>query len=380
MGLQPNELPKPNPDLKLEVPTTERLQNLKNAVEDQKTEQGAVKVLLEKYLENAEVTDGKLPDSLTPDKAEQLSKAFTKEQILSLSKMVLGAKLKADLGALADRVTPGETTDGVAKTESTNPLLKQINKVLEMAFSNPALQPLFDKLSAFGIKKETILSGAIAALGQALLRFKNLPPARAAAAELAFNQMGESIANDAKLAPAEKAKRAKAFKTEEGRRNFMIAFDNWVEKGTPMTGRPGSAELFAQAPAPAQVAQAPAAAPVATNKPQTAPVTPEKVEVAPRTVNLVDGTKYSLVKTGDKFVIDAAAVKREAKVAGGTVLDIFVRQPSVADKGGVDFKLTDNRTITVDPLALRDAVQGKKKDLLATDNVTKIDLAELPTA
>lgn len=131
--------------------------------------------------------------------------------------------------------------------------------------------------------------------------------------------------------------------------------------------------LNPQAAAPAQPATKPAeATPVA-------PVTGEKVE-AKRIVKLTDGTIFDIERGSDKkTIVTAAGTKAEVKVAGGETLDVLAVDAKDKEKAVVTFKLTDNRSITVDAETLRNAVQKKEKSFVAAEGI-KIELTEIKNA
>ncbi len=129
-----------------------------------------------------------------------------------------------------------------------------------------------------------------------------------------------------------------------------------------------------------QVAQSPVTQPAskpAEVAPTTVPVD-NKITDAKRTIQLGDGTSFTLTRSNSKTIVTAAGNTVEAKVAGKEVEDVFANDANDKEKAVVTFKLVD-RLIKVDADALQKAVQNKEK-VLTTEDGTKIELLEIKNA
>lgn len=352
MSQKTNEVPKPTlPETPDPATTKNRLEKLKVAFE---TGQDVMLItnLLEQYLENTQVIDGKLPEEIP---LEQMTAMMN----------ILKPEDRERLIGILKKPSPGATA-------SAYPSLDYMKGVIEQGMNSPLLKPLVDKFETIGGKKSALMAGLLAALTQVLLTFKNLPGMQGYAAEIALGQASDSIANDKLLSSEQKAERMKAVTTEEGRRHFMVAFDDWVAKGTPANRKPGSAAFLAPTAAPAAVAQTSPATPLVAvpTTPVTTPALGDRVE-GKRTVTPKSGTPFDITRGIDnKIVLMAAGTSAEASIPNLNIANVFTTNAAGNENAKVTLELADKRTIVLDAETLRSAVQKREQKLMTADGFT----------
>lgn len=260
---------------KEKIETKDRLALLKQEVQRETANTEIVTKFLEQYLENTEETDGDLPDTLTTKQFDEISKAFaTPAEIEKLIALVSDVPMKAELSRAG-------SSEKAPEAGTMNSLIERVNGYVSTAMNHATIKPIIDKVPKWLLKKEMIVSVFLAFCSKKLLEWREtFPQAQAYAAEIAFQQCGMTIAGDKKLSPKEKNLRAKAYKTEEGKRNFMVAFDDWVAKNMPPSSKPNSAVLLGYSPAPVQPAKPEVKADekAADKKPETQTSAAAKVE------------------------------------------------------------------------------------------------------
>lgn len=115
-------------------------------------------------------------------------------------------------------------------------------------------------------------------------------------------------------------------------------------------------------------------------KPQTVVAEAKKVEGTQK-ITIPGKPEFSVTRGADKKnIVEVAGAKREMKVPNGQVLDVLVRQPTDKDAGVVEFLMTDNRRIAVDPAKLLEVAGDKTKTDIAALDGTKIEIAPAQTA
>lgn len=371
-GILPSGAPPENLD------NRRRLDALQQAVESEQNAQ-AVNVLLEKYLENADITDGTLPRTLPADKMKEISLAFRTDQIGRLANIVFDAALKGELQKLAGEVTPSEKPD-VALTQNTakNPLLAKIQDALTKIMNHPTLQPLREKANSFGITDEAMTSGVMSLLSQVLLSVgKMVPAARTAAGEIAFSEIGESIAKDEGLTREQKQEFSLAFGSTEGRQKYMAAFNAWVMAGAAPDQKPGRDALLAtkavDAPQAPQTPQTQVASAPEKQAPTPAPAADRgEIVTEKRTVTLADKTTVDVTHSADKKTIVTVSDKKVAvAVANNETSNVFATDfKDASKKATVTFELKDGRFVSIDAEELKDKIQSKVPSFKTPEGIT----------